>query len=68
MLSIGWNLKKARTAKGLTLAEAAERCDMSLSQFSQYECGAKMPSAMMLKRLADGLQVSVASLYEEFDK
>lgn len=68
MFCVAVNIKKARLAKGFKQGDVAERLDVSQAAYSAYENGTKMPNVMMLKRIADALEVPVGSLYEEFDE
>jgi transcriptional regulator with XRE-family HTH domain len=53
-----------RAARGLSLEALAGRCGVSRSMISLVERGESSPTAVVLEKLADGLDVSLASLFE----
>ncbi|WP_446934522.1 helix-turn-helix domain-containing protein [Pseudomonas aeruginosa] len=57
-MSIADSIKKARKIKGLTQAQAAELCGISLVSYKRYEGGKNAPRADQLVKLAQGLQIS----------
>ncbi len=58
IMSIADSIKKARKIKGLTQAQAAELCGISLVSYKRYEGGKNAPRADQLVKLAQGLQIS----------
>lgn len=56
--------RELRAARGLTLAALAERSGVSRSMISLIERGESSPTAVLLERLATGLNVPLASLFE----
>lgn len=60
---LGPRLKAARSGRGLRLKDVAEESGFSVSFLSQVERGLANPSVGSLKRLADALGVSAASLF-----
>lgn len=62
------SLKKARKLSGMTQAELAAKVGTTQVSICQYEKGVRIPNAIMLKAIADALEVPIESLYEEFDE
>lgn len=67
MLSIGTNLKICRKEKGLRQEEIAERVGITQGLYSRYENDAAIPTAVMMKLLADIFGVPVGDLYKEIN-
>lgn len=61
-------LKQARTAKGYSLTELAERAGQALSTVSRIEAGDRPPSVDQLLALANALQCSTDFLLDREDK
>ena len=61
---IAERVRGLRAARGLTLEELAERSGVSRSMISLIERGESSPTAVLLERLASGLDVSLASLFD----
>ena len=57
-------VRALRTASALSLDALAGRCGVSRSMISLIERGESSPTAVVLEKLADGLDVSLASLFE----
>jgi transcriptional regulator with XRE-family HTH domain len=57
-------LRKLRKAKGYTQEELGRLADVHNVNLSRYERGLSNPSAVVLKRLAEALDVSVGHLVE----
>jgi transcriptional regulator with XRE-family HTH domain len=57
-------VRSLRTARGLTLEELAERSGVSRSMISLIERGESSPTAVLLERLAAGLGVPLAGLFD----
>ena len=57
-------LRKLRKAKGFTQEELGRLADVHNVNLSRYERGLSNPSAVVLKRLAEALGVSVGHLVE----
>lgn len=63
MAAFADELKKIRRAKGLTIREAAKRCNISHPYFSQLENGQReTPNLLILNQIARGLDVSYIDL------
>lgn len=61
---IAARIRDLRTARGLTLEALGERSGVSRSMISLIERGESSPTAALLERLATGLSVSLAALFE----
>src|SRR5687767_2117678 len=57
-------LRRLRASRGLTLDALAERSGVSRSMISLIERGESSPTAVLLDRLATGLGVLLASLFD----
>ena len=55
---IGQRLREVRLQRGLSQQEAASRAGISMNSLYHYEKGNKVPSAVVLARLAEVLDVS----------
>ena len=61
---LGAAIRERRKALGLTLADMAKRSDVSLGYLSQIELGKNSASIETLYRIALGLRVRVADLFQ----
>lgn len=61
---IAARVRELRSARGYSLDALAARCDVSRSTISLIERNATNPTAVLLERLATGLDVPLASLFE----
>jgi transcriptional regulator with XRE-family HTH domain len=61
---IAQRVRELRTARGLSLEALAAHCGVSRSMISLIERGESSPTAVLLEKLATGLSVSLASLFE----
>lgn len=57
--SFGERLRDQREGKGLSQAELAEKAGLQPSAISHFEAGRRAPSMENLRRIADGLSVTV---------
>jgi transcriptional regulator with XRE-family HTH domain len=57
-------VRTLRAASGLSLEAMATRCDVSRSMISLIERGESSPTAVVLEKLATGLDVPLASLFD----
>ena len=57
-------VRELRGTRGLSLDELAAQCGVSRSMISLIERGESSPTAVLLEKLATGLNVSLASLFE----
>jgi transcriptional regulator with XRE-family HTH domain len=62
---IAARVRALRTERGMTLDAMAAKCDVSRSMISLVERGESSPTAVVLERIATGLGVSLATLFEE---
>jgi transcriptional regulator with XRE-family HTH domain len=62
---IAERVRDLRASRGLTLAALAERSGVSRSMISLIERAESAPTAVVLERLATGLDVPLASLFDE---
>mgnify|MGYP000006507046 FL=1 len=58
------NIKSLRTARGMTLAELARRCGVTLVAVHQWEAGTTFPSADKLPMIAASLGCTIDDLYD----
>ncbi len=61
---LGIAIRERRKALGLTLAEMSKRSEVSLGYLSQIELGKNSASIETLYRIALGLRVRVADLFQ----
>jgi transcriptional regulator with XRE-family HTH domain len=61
---IARRVRELRASHGLSLDELAGRCGVSRSMISLIERGESSPTAVVLEKLAVGLNLSLASLFE----
>jgi transcriptional regulator with XRE-family HTH domain len=61
---IGDRVRELRDARGLSLDALAGRCGVSRSMISLVERGESSPTAVVLEKLAAGLGVTLASLFD----
>ncbi len=61
---IAARVRELRAARGLSLEALAEACGVSRSMISLIERGETSPTAVVLERLATGLGVMLASLFD----
>lgn len=64
---IAQRVRELRAARNLSLDELATHCGVSRSMISLIERGESSPTAVVLEKLATGLGVSLASLFEAPD-
>lgn len=62
---IAARVKGLRAEQGLSLDALAARCDVSRSMLSLVERGESSPTAVVLEKIATGLGVALASLFED---
>ncbi len=62
---IAQRVRELRAARGLSLDALATHCGVSRSMISLIERGESSPTAVLLEKLATGLGVSLASLFDE---
>lgn len=62
---IARRVRALRTERGLTLDALAAACNVSSSMLSLIERGESSPTAVVLEKIATGLGVSLASLFDD---
>ena len=62
---LGRRIRDERSRRGLSLEALAERAGVSRSMLSDVERGAKLPTVLVLDRIATGLDTSIARLLGE---
>lgn len=63
-MELGAKLRAIRRSKGLSLQRVANLTDLSKGFVSQVESGAANPSIASLKRIANGLGISMVDLFD----
>ncbi len=66
--SIGQEVRRLREQAGVTIAKLAKSADMSSGMLSKIENGTTSPSLASLLALAQSLNVSVSSLFVQFEQ
>lgn len=61
-MTIGENIKRIRKEKGLTQKALGDKCGLADSAIRRYELGGANPKIITLRRIADGLEVSLSDL------
>jgi transcriptional regulator with XRE-family HTH domain len=64
---IAGRVRTLRTGLGISLDALAARCDVSRSMLSLVERGESSPTAVVLDKIATGLGVSLATLFDDAD-
>jgi transcriptional regulator with XRE-family HTH domain len=62
---IASRVRTLRTDLGMTLDALAAKCDVSRSMISLVERGESSPTAVVLEKIATGLRVPLATLFED---
>jgi len=62
---IAARVRALRAERGMTLDAMAAKCDVSRSMLSLVERGESSPTAVVLEKIATGLGVSLATLFED---
>src|SRR5438034_5630764 len=62
---IASRVRSLRTDLGMTLDALAAKCDVSRSMLSLVERGESSPTAVVLEKIASGLGVSLATLFDD---
>lgn len=61
---LGQQIAKMRKEKGYTQLEFAEKLDMNRSALAKIEIGRVSPQITTLKRIAEGLDLSISSFLD----
>ena len=62
---IAENLKRLRKEKGLSQKEVSKKIGMTPQGYQRYEKGVRNPKLATIKRIADGLGVTVSEIFGE---
>jgi transcriptional regulator with XRE-family HTH domain len=62
---IAHRVKSLRSEQGLSLESLAAKCEVSRSMLSLIERGESSPTAVVLEKIATGLGVTLASLFDD---
>ena len=62
---IARRVRQLRTQLGMTLDQLAARCEVSRSMLSLVERGESSPTAVVLEKIATGLGVALAGLFDD---
>lgn len=62
---IARRVRQLRTQLGMTLDELAAKCDVSRSMLSLVERGESSPTAVVLDKIATGLGIALAGLFDD---
>ncbi len=62
LISLGKVIKRLREEKGLSQEKLSYEVDVSRNQISLIECGDTNPTILVLKRIAEVLDVNVSEL------
>lgn len=62
---IARRVRRLRMDRGMTLDALAAKCDVSRSMISLVERGESSPTAVVLEKIASGLGVSLATLFDD---
>ena len=66
-LRVGAAIRRLRSAQGLTLADVAERADISQAMLSRLETGAVSPSLDTLAAVAKAIGAEIATLFRDVE-
>jgi transcriptional regulator with XRE-family HTH domain len=67
-LVLAERVRRLRASRGLSLASLADQCGVSRSMLSLIERGESNASAVLLERVATGLGVPLAALFDQLPK
>jgi transcriptional regulator with XRE-family HTH domain len=62
---IARRVRQLRTRAGMTLDQLAAKCDVSRSMLSLVERGESSPTAVVLEKIATGLGIALAGLFDD---
>jgi len=65
MQALGERLRRERASRGLTLEDLAGRAGVSRSMIAAIETGGKVPTIVVLHRIASGLEIRMSDLMGE---
>ncbi len=64
----GWACKKLREAKGLSQEKFALLIEMDRTYYTSVESGKRNISIQNIKKIADGLEISMSQLFRVMEK
>ena len=64
LIALGKRIKSIRKSKGLTQLELAVRVNKDYSSIARLEAGRTNPTYTTLLKIAEGLEIPVAELFE----
>lgn len=65
---LGQNIQRVRKEKGMTQVELGDLCDSEKSSINRIETGRTNPTTLTLKKIAEGLEISVDELFKFEEK
>lgn len=68
LVRLGENISRIRKEKGITQIELGHRCDFDRSNMRRIESGRTNPTILTLKKISDGLEVSIEELVKVEEK
>ncbi|GAA2814812.1 helix-turn-helix domain-containing protein [Kribbella solani] len=68
LVKLGHRIQESRLARGMTLTDLAAAAEVSVSMLSSVERGQKVPTVLVLSRIADGLGAGLAALLAEVEQ
>jgi transcriptional regulator with XRE-family HTH domain len=63
----GRHMRSLRTARGLSQEQLADRSHLAADTVRRLECGSFSPSLNTLRRIAKGLGITVATMFQSFE-
>jgi transcriptional regulator with XRE-family HTH domain len=66
--ALGRAIRELRKERGISQEELAHRCGLDRSYMGATERGERNISLKVILRIADGLDISVVTLFERFDQ
>ena len=68
LIEFGQHLKSLRKSKGLTAAEVSRRMDIDKPNYTRIESGRTNPSLFVLRKISNGLDITMEELFKGFKK
>ncbi|MEI6594177.1 MAG: helix-turn-helix transcriptional regulator [Bacteroidota bacterium] len=68
LLKLGQRISKLRKERNITQIELSHRCDFDRSNLRRIESGRTNPTSLTLKRIAEGLEITVDELLKFEEK
>lgn len=67
-MDLGKRIRELRTKQGISLNELASKISVSPGFLSQIENGKSEPSLTTIKKISDGLSVTISNLFDEVEQ